>query len=98
MKSRELRFDVVKSKINWGSYFRDLMKPRFGGGFDSYSGRGPSVVAQNSTGEKRVMAVTKKMDDAKERAEAIERDFNALDLDAWCKRYDVPQSFVLGTE
>ena len=53
MDPGELRFEVTKSKISWGAYFRDLMKPRFGGGvpaatFEDYSGRGPSVVAENA--------------------------------------------------
>ncbi len=97
MNSGELRFDVVKSKIRWGTYFVDLMRPKFGGGFESYSGRGPTVVASNSTGEKRVVAVTRSMDEAKERAEAVDQDFKTLDLATWCERYGVPESFVSGS-
>ena len=99
-----LQFGVVKSKINWGTYLRDLMKPVFGGaasestvvGFESFSGRGPSVVATNSRGETRVIAVFKKPHEAKEQAAAIERDFNSLAWDAWCERYDVPLDFISG--
>jgi hypothetical protein len=98
----QLRFEVFKSKISWGAYFRDQMKPRFGGvasattGFEDYSGRGPSVVAENAAGEKRVVAVTKKLQEAKEKAVLIENDFTTLGATAWCERYDVPPSFVSG--
>jgi hypothetical protein len=99
-----LQFSVVKAKINWGTYFRDLMKPMFGGaasessavGFEGYSGSGPSVVAKNSRGETRVIAVFKKTQEAKEKAAAIEQDFNSLARDVWCERYDVPLDFISG--
>ena len=102
MDSGQLRFEVIKSKISWGAYFRDQMKPRFGGvvsgtaGFEDYSGRGPSVVAENAAGEKRVLAVTKKPQEAEDRAVVIENDFKTLGAAAWCERYDVPMSFVSG--
>jgi hypothetical protein len=97
-----LQFSVTKSKINWGTYFRDLMKPMFGGavsessavGFESYAGRGPSVVAKNSRGETRVIAVFKKPQEAKDQTAVIEQDFKSLTRDAWCERYDVPIDFV----
>jgi predicted NBD/HSP70 family sugar kinase len=98
----ELRFEVTTSKISWGAYFRDQMKPKFGGvasrtsGFEDYSGRGPSVVAENAAGEQRVVAVTKKLQEAKDKAVVIENDFKALGVAAWCERYDVPPSFVTG--
>jgi hypothetical protein len=92
----QLRFEVTKSKISWGTYFRDLMRPKFGGGFEDYSGRGPSVVAENAAGEKRVVAVTKKRQEAEEKAVVIENDFTALGSAVWCERYDVPLSFVSG--
>jgi hypothetical protein len=92
----QLRFEVTKPKISWGTYFRDQMKPKFGGGFEDYSGRGPSVVAENAAGEKRVIAVTKKLQEAKDKAVVIENDFKALGAAAWCERYDVPPSFVSG--
>lgn len=48
-----LRFAVEMAKIDWGTLFRDVMR---GGSassqFEDYSGRGPSVVAQNANGEK----------------------------------------------
>jgi len=92
----ELRFEVTKSKISWGAYFRDQMKPRFGGGFEDYSGRGPSVVAENAAGDTRVVAVTKNLREARDRAAVIESDFKTLGAAAWCERYDVPPSFVSG--
>jgi hypothetical protein len=92
----QLRFEVTKSKISWGTYFRDQMKPRFGGGFEDYSGRGPSVVAENAAGEKRVVAVTKNLREAKDKTIVIENDFKALGAAAWCERYDVPPAFVSG--
>ena len=92
----QLRFEVTKSKISWGSYFRDQMRPRFGGGFEDYSGPGPSVVAENAAGEKHVIAVTKKLQEAKDKAVVVENDFRTLGAAAWCERYDVPPSFVSG--
>jgi hypothetical protein len=76
------------------------MKPKFAGAasdstsFESYSGRGPSVVVYNSAGQKRVILVTRKMQEAKDRAVIIENDFKALGAAAWCERYGVPPSFV----
>lgn len=96
MDRGQLRFEVTKSKISWGTYLQDLMKPKFGGGFEDYSGRGPTVVAENWAGEKRVVAVTKKRQDAQDKADVIERDFQTLGPSAWCERYDVPSSFVTG--
>jgi hypothetical protein len=93
----QLEISVSRSKIKWGAYLQDLMKPRFGGGFDSYSGRGPSVVAENCKGEKRVLAVTKTVKEATEKAEIIEREFEMLAPTTWCERYDVPPSFVSGS-
>jgi quinol monooxygenase YgiN len=66
------------------------MKPRFGGGFDSYSG-GP---AENAVGEKRLVTVTKTLQEARECAADIEREFETLDPATWCQRYDIPESFV----
>jgi hypothetical protein len=99
-----LEFSVIKSKINWGTYFRDLMKPMFGGaasesssvGFESYSGRGPSVVAKNSRDDTRVIAVFKQPQEAKDQAAVIEQDFKSLTRDVWCERYDVPLDFITG--
>lgn len=94
-----LRFDVEKAKINWGTYFQDMMRSGRGAAssqFENYSGRGPSVVAQNANGEKRVIQVTKKLKDAQDRAAAIENDFRRLGTEDWCERYDVPVSFVSG--
>lgn len=92
----QLRFEVSKSKISWGTYLLDLMRPKFGGGFESYAGKGPSVVAENAIGEKRVIAVTKTRQEAREQAVVIENDFKALALAEWCERYDVAPSFVTG--
>jgi hypothetical protein len=97
-----LQFSVIKARINWGTYFRDLLKPIFGGaasesiGFEGYSGRGLSVVAKNSSGETRVIAVFKEPREAKHQAAVIEQDFKSLRPDEWCERYDVPPVFVSG--
>jgi hypothetical protein len=72
----QIRFEVVKSKISGaGTYFRDQMKPKFGGGFEDHSGRGPSVAAESAAGENRVIAVTKKLQEAKDKAVVVENDF-----------------------
>ena len=87
---------VTKAKVNWSTYFQNMFRPRFGGGFDDYSDRGPSVVAQNCDGDSHVVEVAKSMKEARDRAIVIERDFNTLDAAQWCARYDVPRSFVSG--
>jgi hypothetical protein len=94
-----LRFGVEKAKINWGTFFQDMMRSSRGAAssqFENYSGRGPSVVAHNARGEKRVIQVTKKLKDAQDRAAVIEKDFGTLSTEDWCERYDVPISFVSG--
>jgi hypothetical protein len=94
VNSVQLQFQITKAKIKWGTYFQDLFRPKFGGGFDSYSGRGPSVVARNAKSEKRVIAVFKDLQDAKNGAAVIESDFKRLGPVAWCERYNVPTDFV----
>ena len=99
VRADTLRFGVEKAKINWGTFFQDMMRSGRGAAgsqFENYSGRGPSVVAQNANGEKRVIQVTKKLKDAQDRAAAIENDFRRLGTEDWCERYDVPVSFVSG--
>jgi hypothetical protein len=102
MDSGQLDFRVVKPKISWGTYFQDLLKPRFGGGaseslgFESYSGRDPSVIAENSSGETRVIAVVKKFQEARDKAAKIESDFRTLGAATCCERYNVPPEFVSG--
>jgi hypothetical protein len=91
-----LGFGVERAKINWGTFFQDMIRPRESAStqFQNYSGRGPSVVVQNATGEKRVLEVVKTMKLARERAAAVENDFNTLTPAQWCGRYDVPISFL----
>jgi hypothetical protein len=96
MDQPTIRFEVTKQKISWGAYLQDLMRPKFGGGFKSYSGRGPSVVAENEAGEKRVIETTKTIEEARDRVAAIELDFKTLSAAEWCDRYDVPASFLAG--
>jgi hypothetical protein len=94
-----LRFGVEKAKINWGTFFQDTMRSGRGAAtsqFENYSGRGPSVVVQNASGEKRVLEVAKTVKAARERAVSIEKEFNTLNTDQWCERYNVPVSFVSG--
>ena len=47
-------------------------------------------------GEKHVLAVAQTMEEAEQRANIIEQEFQALSATEWCKRYDVPVSFVPG--
>jgi hypothetical protein len=93
-----LHFEVEKPKINWGTFFQDMMRTRGSAGsqFQDYSGRGPSVVAQNGNGDKRVLEVTKSVKIARARAASIESDYKTLSVEQWCERYDVPVSFVSG--
>ena len=67
-----------------------------GGQFEDYSGRGPSVVVQNASGEKRVLEGAKNMKEARVRAVAIENDYKTLGTAKWCERYGVPVSFLVG--
>ncbi len=93
-----LRFGVEKSKIAWGAFFRDLGRssPATASQFENYSGKGPTVVVHNATGEKRVLEVTRTLQEARARSRAIEHDFKTLSTAQWCERYDVPVSFVTG--
>ena len=93
-----LEFGVEKSKINWGTYFENAMRTRGSASsqFEDYSGRGPSVVVQNTSGEKRVLEAARNMKDARARAATIENDYKTLSVAQWCERYDVPTSFVMG--
>jgi hypothetical protein len=50
--------------------------------------------AQNANGEKRVIAAFKKLQDANDKAVAVESDFKSLGAAAWCERDEVPLSFV----
>jgi len=95
-ESGPLQFGVEKAKINWGTYLQDMMRSRGSASsqFQSYSGRGPSVVVQNAYGEKQVLEVTKTVKEARDRAAAIEKDYKSLSAAEWCERYDVPVPFV----
>jgi hypothetical protein len=96
--SAQLQFGVEKAKINWGTYLQDMFRSRGSASsqFQSYSGRGPSVVVQNARGEKRVIEVTKSVKEARDRAAAIAKDYKTLSATQWRERYDVPDSFVSG--
>ena len=94
-----IRFGVEKGKLNWGAFFRDMVRgnsPAAGKTFENYSSRGVSVVVRNATGEKHVLGVTRSVKEAQERAGAIEQEFKTLSTAEWCERYDVPISFVSG--
>ena len=103
MDTGQLEFRVVTPKISWGRYLQDLLKPRFGGaasdslGFERYSGREPAVVAENSSGETRVVAVFSRLQEARDQVSTIESDFKTLGAAVWCERYDVPPAFVSGS-
>lgn len=94
MDPGQLQFQVTKPKIKWGTYFQNFFRPKFGGGFESYSGGRPSVVATNSNGQTRVIAVFKSLEEANDGAQAIETAFQTLGTAAWCKQYNVPVDFV----
>ncbi|MBV8463919.1 MAG: hypothetical protein JO368_11525, partial [Acidimicrobiales bacterium] len=75
MEADPIRFTVTEAtqrKFSLKAYFRDTFRPTFGGGFEPYSsGRGPSVIAENSRGESCVIEVTKTLEEAQERAAVI---------------------------
>ncbi|MGO9457984.1 MAG: hypothetical protein ACLP62_13215 [Acidimicrobiales bacterium] len=100
MGAAELRFEVTaatKRKFALSTFFQNMFRPRFGGGFAPYStGRGPSVVADNQRGERIVVAVVSTLEEARERAAAIEGDYRKLSPEDWCTKYNVPVSFVSG--
>jgi hypothetical protein len=91
------RFEVEKTKFSLVALLRDgwLGKTSTTGRYENPV-TGPSVVVQNAQGEKRVLEVAKSMKGARDRATAIEKDYNTLDTTQWCERYDVPVSFVAG--
>ena len=93
-----LEFGIEKSKINWGIYFQNAIRTRWSASsqFEDYSGRGPSVVVQNTSGEKRVLEAAKNMKEARARTATIENEYKSLSVAQWCERYDVPASFVMG--
>jgi hypothetical protein len=98
MGAVELRFEVagaIKDNFSLKTYFRNMFRPRFGGGFESYtSGRGPSVLAKNSRGEECAVEVTKTMEEAQQRATIVEGDYRMLSTEDWCSKYNVPVSFA----
>lgn len=100
MSGAELRFEVteaIKDKSSLKTYFQDMFRPKFGGGFKSYSsGRGPSVLAKSPGGAECVIEVTKTMEEAQQRAATIEEDYRMLSTQDWCSKYNVPASFVSG--
>ena len=76
MAAGTLRFGVEKAKTNWGTFFQDMMRSGRGAAssqFENYSGRGPSVVVQNASGEKRVIEVAKTVKAARERATSLRK-------------------------
>jgi hypothetical protein len=96
----ELRFEVtdaIKGNFSLKTYFRDMFRPKFGGGFTPYSsGRGPAVLGKNQRGEECVIEVTKTIGEAQQRAATIEGDYRMLSTQDWCSKYNVPLSFVTG--
>lgn len=100
MSAAELRFEVtdaIKDNFSFRTYFRNMFRPKFGGGFAPYSsGRGPAVLAKNPRGEECVIEVTKTMGEAQQRAATIEEDYRMLSTQDWCSKYNVPTSFVSG--
>jgi hypothetical protein len=90
----QLEFSAIKSKIRWGTYFQNMFRPKFGGGFADYSSGGPTVVAENCNGEKRIVASAKTMEEASQMAGDIAAEFKTLGPLDWCERYHVPQSFI----
>jgi hypothetical protein len=100
MSAVELRFEVtdaIKDNFSLKTYFRDMFRPKFGGGFTPYSsGRGPAVLAKNPRGEECVIEVTKTIGEAQQRAVTIEGDYHMLSMQDWCSKYNIPVSFVSG--
>jgi len=98
MTAANLQFEVtdaIKGSFSLSTYFRDKFRPKFGGGFESYSSaRGPSVLAKNPRGEECVIEVTKTVEEAQQRAAAIEEDYRRLSTEDWCSKYRVPASFI----
>jgi hypothetical protein len=92
---RTLQFIVMEE--SWASSpLSQLQQPAFGGGRKCFPGGRPSVVAEDLSGDRYVLAVLQTVEEAQERAKAVERDFDGLSRTEWCKRYDVPLSFGQG--
>lgn len=103
MEASTLQFGVEKPKVNWRAFVhnmglgRTMSESTMTSRYESTStSPGSSVVVRNANGEKRVLEVTKTVEEARDRVAAIEKDFKTLDSAQWCERYDVPLSFVSG--
>lgn len=99
MDAGTLRFRVDRPTLKWGAYFRDMVRgtsPVAGKMWESYSGRGPSVVVQNAHGEQRILCVTDTVKAARDRATTIEQEYKTWTTAEWCEHYNVPTSFVSG--
>jgi hypothetical protein len=95
MEPGRLRFEVTKSKISWGTYFRDQMRPKVGGGFEDYSGRGPSVVAEKQR-ERNASSPSPRNCRKPGKRRSSWRTTSRRSALQRCERYDVPPSFVSG--
>jgi hypothetical protein len=90
-----VRIEVEKTRFAWGALLRDgwLGKTSTSGRYENPV-QGPSVVIRNAQGDKLILAATKTVKEARDRAAAAEKDFETLDTAQWCERYNVPPSFV----
>jgi hypothetical protein len=70
------------------------MRPRFGGGFENYSGRAPSSSSRMHVARNGLSPSSKP--GGEREAVVIENDLKNLGAPSWCERSDVPLAFVAG--
>jgi hypothetical protein len=91
-----LQFEVTHARTStWLWTILDGLSGTVGPNNSTVS-RYPEVAVYNWLGVRRVLEVTDTDEQAEERADVVQDDFETLSLDEWCDRYDVPSSFVTG--
>jgi hypothetical protein len=91
-----LRFEIKKPGIRWAGVAIDLVGAATGGGTSgSYTGK-TKVVAFNEAGDDRILQTVDSERIAEDRRAAIQRDYELLSIEAWCRKYDVLISFAEG--
>jgi hypothetical protein len=92
-----LRFVTTKAKVRWDKVAIDLVVgPLIGDGVvGSYSGRA-KVMAVDDAGHHRVVEAVDAEESAEDRMAVIQRDYELLDTQAWCEKYNVPLPFAMG--
>jgi len=91
-----LRFEIKKPGVKWTGVAVDLVGTATGGGTSgNYTGK-TRVVAFNEAGKHRILQAVESERIAEDRRMAIQKDYELLGMEAWCRKYEVPISFAEG--